>query len=71
MLEAQQEFDQRAGPMCPEQLTAPVLHSVLTHPAIQVRTRRWTAGSGHTAGCKVLVHDTRIDAERWSLTSAG
>eukprot|EP00983_Pelagomonas_calceolata_P101278 1158678-Pelagomonas_calceolata.AAC.4 len=28
MCEAQREFDSRAGPMCPDQLTAPVLHKV-------------------------------------------
>jgi hypothetical protein len=36
MLEAQREFDARAGPLCPEQLAAPVLHKVLSHPAVQV-----------------------------------
>jgi len=35
MREAQSEFDARAGPMCPEQLTAPVLHKVLTYAPIQ------------------------------------
>ncbi|KAF5837866.1 ribosomal protein S5 domain 2-type protein [Dunaliella salina] len=35
MCEAQREFDARAGPLCPDQLTAPVLHKVLTYPALQ------------------------------------
>ncbi|GIL85872.1 hypothetical protein Vretimale_8934 [Volvox reticuliferus] len=35
MVAAQQLFDQLAGPLCPEQLTAPVLHKVLSYPAIQ------------------------------------
>ncbi|GIL55961.1 hypothetical protein Vafri_11425 [Volvox africanus] len=35
MVEAQQLFDQLAGPLCPEQLTAPILHKVLSYPAIQ------------------------------------
>jgi len=35
MREAQSEFDGRAGPMCPSQLTAPVLHKVLQYPAVQ------------------------------------
>lgn len=35
MREAQREFDERAGPMCPSQLTAPVLHKVLAHPDLQ------------------------------------
>lgn len=33
MAEAQRNFDQYAGPICPEELTAPVLHQVLNHPA--------------------------------------
>jgi hypothetical protein len=36
MLEAQREFDARAGPLCPEQLAAPELHQVLALPAVQV-----------------------------------
>lgn len=35
MREAQSEFDSRAGPLCPSQLSAPVLHKVLELPAIQ------------------------------------
>ncbi len=35
MVEAQAEFDARAGAICPSQLTAPVLHKVLTYPALQ------------------------------------
>ncbi len=35
MCEAQREFDARAGPMCPSQLTAPVLHKVLALEALQ------------------------------------
>ncbi|KAG2487390.1 hypothetical protein HYH03_013959 [Edaphochlamys debaryana] len=35
MVEAQELFDSLAGPLCPEQLTAPVLHKVLSYPAIQ------------------------------------
>ncbi|GLC39509.1 hypothetical protein PLESTB_001809800 [Pleodorina starrii] len=35
MVEAQAHFDQLAGPLCPDQLTAPVLHKVLSYPAIQ------------------------------------
>jgi UTP-glucose-1-phosphate uridylyltransferase/mevalonate kinase len=35
MAEAQAEFDARLQPACPAQLTAPVLHSVLAHPAVQ------------------------------------
>ena len=35
MKEAQREFDGRAGPMCSSQLTAPVLHKVLSWPSIQ------------------------------------
>lgn len=36
MWRAQAEFDARAGPVCPEQLAAPVLHSVIHHPELQV-----------------------------------
>ena len=35
MREAQAAFDARAAPLCPSQLTAPVLHTVLAHPPIQ------------------------------------
>jgi UTP-glucose-1-phosphate uridylyltransferase/mevalonate kinase len=34
MNEAQDAFDRYAAPACPEQLTAPVLHSVLRHPGL-------------------------------------
>lgn len=34
MIEAQAAFDQYAIPACPQQLTSPVLHSVLTHPKV-------------------------------------
>jgi UTP-glucose-1-phosphate uridylyltransferase/mevalonate kinase len=34
MVEAQQMFDQYAAPACLEELTAPVLHRVLSHPSI-------------------------------------
>ncbi|KAL4448932.1 hypothetical protein ABPG77_007649 [Micractinium sp. CCAP 211/92] len=35
MSEAQQLFTARAAPLCPSQLTSPVLHAVLAHPPIQ------------------------------------
>jgi UTP-glucose-1-phosphate uridylyltransferase/mevalonate kinase len=35
LTEAQAEFDHYAVPVCPEELTAPLLHKVLEHPAIQ------------------------------------
>ncbi len=35
MSEAQTFFDRYAGPACPEQLTAPVLHRVLSHEALR------------------------------------
>jgi UTP-glucose-1-phosphate uridylyltransferase/mevalonate kinase len=35
MSEAQALFDRYAAPACPEELTAPVLHRVLAHPALQ------------------------------------
>lgn len=35
MSEAQAEFDRHLQPACPSQLTAPVLHKVLTHKALQ------------------------------------
>ncbi len=35
MREAQEEFDRHLQPACPSQLTAPVLHKVLSYPAIQ------------------------------------
>lgn len=37
MQEAQREFDQAAMPLAPEHLTSPVLHAVLSWPAIQGR----------------------------------
>lgn len=35
MNEAQREFDANLQPACPSQLTAPVLHKALSHPALQ------------------------------------
>jgi hypothetical protein len=35
MCEAQCAFDERAAPLCPEQLSSPVLHLLLAHPALQ------------------------------------
>ena len=35
MVSAQSEFDRNLQPACPTQLTAPVLHKVLSHPALQ------------------------------------
>lgn len=35
MSEAQRAFTARAAPLCPSQLTSPVLHRVLAHPPIQ------------------------------------
>jgi len=35
MVEAQSNFDCYATPICPEELTAPVLHNILNYPAIQ------------------------------------
>ena len=35
MTEAQQLFDEHCAPACPEELNAPVLHQVLSHPGIQ------------------------------------
>jgi galactokinase len=35
MIEAQDAFDRLAGPACPEELTAPLLHRVLRHRALQ------------------------------------
>ena len=35
MREAQADFDRYCTPACPSQLTAPVLHQVLAHPALQ------------------------------------
>lgn len=38
MVEAQELFDRKLAPMCPEELTAPVLHSVLEDPQIKKLT---------------------------------
>jgi UTP-glucose-1-phosphate uridylyltransferase/mevalonate kinase len=35
MVEAQRYFDQYAAPVCPEELTSPVLHKVLAHEPLQ------------------------------------
>ncbi|MBE0695544.1 MAG: GHMP kinase, partial [Anaerolineaceae bacterium] len=35
MVEAQEHFDRFASPVCPEELTAPVLHKVLKHQPLQ------------------------------------
>jgi len=35
MREAQEQFDRHLQPACPSQLTAPILHKVLSYPAIQ------------------------------------
>jgi galactokinase len=36
MNQAQEEFDRYVTPACPEQLTAPILHQLLSHPPLQV-----------------------------------
>ena len=38
MIEAQELFDQKVAPMCPEELTAPVLHAVLNHATVKALT---------------------------------
>lgn len=38
MIEAQELFDKTAQPLCPEELTAPILHSVLNDPLIKELT---------------------------------
>lgn len=35
MIEAQNNFDNYAAPVCPEELTAPILHKVLEYPTLQ------------------------------------
>ena len=35
MTEAQALFDEKVAPMCPEELTAPVLHSILADPVVK------------------------------------
>ena len=35
MTEAQRIFDEHCGPVCPDQLTSPMLHHVLAHPPLQ------------------------------------
>jgi galactokinase len=35
MLAAQQNFDRLVAPACPQELAAPVLHRILSHPALQ------------------------------------
>jgi len=42
MMRAQENFDRYATPVCPEELTAPVLHKVLNHPRLRP----------HIYGCK-------------------
>lgn len=38
MTEAQALFDEKVAPMCPEELTAPVLHAILDDPAVKSLT---------------------------------
>ncbi len=38
MAEAQKIFDEKVAPMCPEELTAPVLHSILADPKVKQLT---------------------------------
>lgn len=38
MVEAQEQFDLYAAPVCPEELTAPVLHKVLNHLPLKAHT---------------------------------
>lgn len=47
MCEAQSLFDELAGPLCPEQLTAPVLHKVQTRPD----TTRASSNKSINASC--------------------
>lgn len=74
MLEAQREFDARAGPMCPEQLTAPVLHRVLAHPPLQVGVPGCQAASAPARGLQLWLDSMRLAGRHcagcWRVTRA-
>jgi mevalonate kinase len=64
MREAQEEFDAAAGAVCPQQLAAPVLHQVLQHPPLQVRTVNKRAVGGE----KCMSHACqRLPASIWCI----
>ena len=59
MLEAQSVFDDKLAPVCPSQLTAPRLHSVLRHPAVQ--RHAWGGkgvGSGGDGTAQLICRDS-------------
>ncbi|KAL4857393.1 hypothetical protein ACK3TF_002272 [Chlorella vulgaris] len=64
MTEAQAHFTARAAPLCPSQLTSPVLHSVLSHPPIQQHVYGGKGvGSQGDGTAQLLCRDAAAQAE--------
>ncbi len=55
MSEAQAAFDKLAMPACPQQLSSPVLHSVLSHPEIVPRIFGAKGVGSQGDGCAQMV----------------
>ncbi len=63
MTEAQETFDRLAAPACPEELTAPVLHRVLRHPALQALVWGGKGVGSQGDGAAQFVARSRDDRE--------
>lgn len=63
MTEAQEAFDRLAAPACPEELTAPVLHRVLSHPALQAHVWGGKGVGSQGDGTAQFVARSRDDRE--------
>ena len=63
MSEAQQLFDEHCAPACPEELTAPMLHQVLSHPSIQPHMWGGKGVGSQGDGCAQLVARSEGDRE--------
>lgn len=63
MNEAQAEFDRHLQPVCPSQLTAPVLHRTLAHPALRPYVLGGKGvGSQGDGAAQLLVRDAEAQA---------
>ena len=63
MREAQAGFDQYLAPLCPSQLTAPILHQLLAHPALRAMVLGGKGvGSGGDGAAQLLCVDEETQA---------
>merc|ERR550532_1801773 len=64
MTEAMEQFDARAQPVCPSQLTAPVLHKCMSHKPLQdLMFGCKGIGAGGDGSCQILAKSKEAAAE--------